>query len=155
VNRALIDQYEANASVPAKAIEGLSREELNLLPVPGTWSIQQVIMHLLDSDLIGADRMKRVIAEQPNPTLLAYDETLFAKHLPYDKLDPKLACEIFRLNRQMMAQLLRCLPDEAFARAGNHTERGRETLDDLVRGYVDHVHHHMKFVREKRAKLGK
>lgn len=153
MNRELIDQYKRDATLPAKAIAGLTAAELNSFPIEGTWSIQQVILHLLDSDLVGSDRMKRVIAE-PNPTLLAYDESLFAKHLNYDQLDPALACEIFRLNRHMMAAILRKLPDEAFERTGNHTERGVESLAMLVEGYVDHLQHHLKFIREKRAKLG-
>lgn len=154
MNRALIDQYEADATLPAQAIAGLTKEELNSFPVPGTWSIQQVILHLMDSDLIGSDRMKRVIAE-PNPTLLAYDETAFSKNLHYEMLDPAMACEVFRLNRLMTATLLRLLPETAFARTGNHTERGVESLEMLVQGYVDHLHHHLKFVREKRTRLGK
>jgi hypothetical protein len=154
VDRTLIDRFEAGADLPAKAIAGLSRADLNAVPVPGMWSIQQVVLHLMDSDLVGADRMKRVIAE-PNPTLLAYDENLFVKNLHYSELDPQLACEIFRLNRQMFASLLRLLPDEAFQRTGNHTERGRESLAQLVQIYVEHLEHHLKFVREKRVRLGK
>ena len=76
MNRKLIDQYEADGDIPAKAIQGLSPAELNAVPIPGKWSVQQVIIHLLDSDLVGTDRMKRVIAED-KPTLLAYNETLF------------------------------------------------------------------------------
>lgn len=154
MSQSLIDQYEAGADLPAKAMAGLSKEELNAFPIPGTWSIQQVILHLFDSDLVGADRMKRTIAE-PNPTLLAYDENLFARHLQYDKLDPKLACEIFRLNRLMMANLLRQLPEDAFSRMGNHTERGPESLTEIVRIYVNHLDHHLKFVKAKREKLAK
>jgi hypothetical protein len=154
MNSTLIDQYEADATLPAQAVAGLTKEELNSFPVPGTWSIQQVVLHLMDSDLIGSDRMKRVIAE-PNPTLLAYDETAFSNNLHYEKLDAAMACEIFRLNRLMTAKLLRLLPDAAFEKTGNHTERGIESLEMLVQGYVDHLHHHMKFVREKRAKLGR
>jgi len=154
VNRALIDQYEAGATLPAKAVEGLSKAELNAFPVPGMWSIQQVILHLLDSDLVGSDRMKRVISE-PDPTLYAYDENLWLKNLSYERLDPALACEIFRLNRVMTASILRTLPDAAFSRTGNHTERGIESLEQLVKDYAGHLEHHLKFVREKRAKLGR
>jgi DinB superfamily len=154
MDRAMIERYAAGADVPAAAIRGLTRDEMNAFPMPGTWSIQQIVLHLMDSDLIGSDRMKRVIAEE-NPPLVAYDETAFAKRLGYDQQDAGLACEVFRLNRRMTADLLRRLPDAAFARAGNHSERGRETLAELVAGYAEHLDHHMKFLREKRRLLGK
>jgi len=154
MDRTLVERYVAGATVPVEAIRGLTTQELNAFPVPGTWSIQQVVLHLMDSDLIGADRMKRVIAEE-SPTLLAYDETAFSKRLFYETLDPTQACEVFRLNRLLTGAILRKLPDAAFARAGTHTERGRETLEDLVKGYADHLDHHMKFVKEKRRALGK
>lgn len=154
MNRALIEKYAAGAAVPAESIRGLGAAELKAFPVPNTWSIQQIVLHLMDSDLIGSDRMKRVIAEE-GPTLLAYDETAFARRLPYESLDPSMACEVFRLNRLMTAAVLRSLPDEAYARAGTHTERGRETLADLVEGYVEHLDHHLKFLKEKRRLLGK
>jgi len=123
-------------------------------PTPGAWSVQEVILPLMDSDLVGSDRMKRVIAE-PSPTLLAYDENLWVKHLGYDGLDPAMACELFRLNRKMTVTMLRQQPDTAFSRTGNHTERGIESLEVLVNGYIEHLHHHLQFVRAKREKLGK
>src|SRR6516225_2714875 len=131
MNRSLIERYAAGAAVPGEAIRGLTTAELNAFPIPGTWSIQQIVMHLMDSDLIGADRMKRIAAENM-PQLIGYDETAFAKNLSYEKLDPVQACEVFRLNRLLTATVLRNLPDAAFARHGMHSERGRETLEELV-----------------------
>lgn len=154
VNRVVIDEYEAGADLPARAIAGLTRAELLAHPIPGTWSVQEVVLHLMDSDLVGSDRMKRVIAE-PGSTLLAYDETRWVQNLGYDQADTKSACEVFRLNRKMTAAILRRLPDEAFQRTGTHTERGHETLEKLVKDYVVHLHHHLKFVAQKREKLGK
>jgi hypothetical protein len=155
MNRSLIERYAAGAAVPGEAIRGLTAAELNAFPVPGTWSIQQIIIHLMDSDLIGADRMKRVAAEHTPPQLIGYDETAFAKNLTYDKLDPVQACEVFRLNRLLTATVLRNLPDAAFTRHGMHSERGRETLAELLEGYAEHLDHHMKFLKEKRKLLGK
>ncbi len=154
MDRTLIDRYEADGELPAKSIAGLTRDELLAHPIPGTWSVQEVVMHLMDSDLVGSDRIKRVIAE-PGSTLLAYDENKWVKHLAYDHADAKTACEVFRLNRKVTAAILRRLPDETFRQSGNHTERGVESLEMLVRDYVEHVQHHLKFVREKRIKLGK
>lgn len=36
MDRTLIDRFEADADVPAGAIEGLTREDLLAVPVPGT-----------------------------------------------------------------------------------------------------------------------
>ena len=151
--RELIERYIADSDLPARSIAGLSREQLLAHPIQGTWSIQEVILHVMDSDLVASDRMKRVIAG-PNPTLLAYDENNYIARLGYDRLDAKLACEIFRLNRLMTGAILRNLPDSDFARVGQHTERGDESLRQIVQIYVDHLHHHFKFLRAKRVALG-
>jgi hypothetical protein len=155
MDRSLIERYAAGAAMPGEAIRGLTAAELNAYPVPGTWSIQQIVIHLMDSDLIGSDRMKRVAAETVPPLLIGYDETAFSKNLFYDKLDPVQACEVFRLNRLLTAAVLRKLPDSAFARHGIHSERGKETLEEFISGYADHLDHHMKFIKEKRKLLGK
>lgn len=154
MNRSLIEKYAKDADVPGRAIHGLSRQDLHAFPVPGTWSIQQIILHLMDSDVIAACRMKTVIAEN-KPKIAAYDETLFAKNLHYEKQDAVMACEVFRLNRILTATILRQLPDAAFDRAGVHSERGPLTLGGLIETYTNHLDHHMKFLREKRALLGK
>ncbi|MEX2219573.1 MAG: DinB family protein [Phycisphaerales bacterium] len=150
----LIDRYVAGADAPAKAIAGLSAEELNSHPVPGKWSVQQVIAHLVDSDLIASDRMKR-IAAMPRPLLIGYDETAFAAAFAQDRIDPKLACELFRLNRLHTAALLRALPPEAFERWGIHSERGKVTLRELLNDYSGHLEHHLRFIEEKRRAMGK
>ncbi len=154
MNRELIDRYAEGADLPAKAIVGLDRGDLLAHPIPGTWSIQQIILHLMDSDLIGSDRMKRVAAED-RPSLIGYDESAFAALLGYEHLSVQTAVEIFRLNRELTAAILRRLPDSAFARVGRHSERGDETLEQLLGTYVEHLHHHLAFVRQKRSLLGK
>jgi hypothetical protein len=154
MNRELIERYAADAGKLRASIAGLGRNDLNALPVPGTWSIQQIVLHMMDSDMIASDRMKRVAAEE-NPTLIGYDETAFARVLPYSQLDPQLACDIFEKNRLMTAEILRRLPEAAFARTGHHNERGRVSLADLLETYVGHLEHHLKFIRDKRGLLGK
>jgi hypothetical protein len=154
VKRDLIEGYAAGADVLGKSIQGLDRADLLAFPVPGTWSIQQIVLHMMDSDLIASDRMKRVAAED-HPTLIGYNETAFAKTLAYDHIPAQDACEVFRLNRRITAELLRRLPDAAFQRTGVHNERGELTLEHLVSGYIEHLDHHLKFIKEKRKLLGK
>jgi uncharacterized damage-inducible protein DinB len=150
----LVEQYAAGAELLSEAIAGLSRDELLAYPVPGTWSIQQIVLHLMDSDLISSDRMKRVIAEE-NPTLIGFDESAFSRGLFYEVLDSGLAADVFAKNRRLTTEILRCVSDEAFDRFGTHSERGRVTLTQLVQGMVDHLEHHLRFLRDKRRRLGK
>jgi hypothetical protein len=150
----IIERFVAGAEAPAKAIKGLSRQELNAFPVPGTWSIQQVIVHLMDSDLVGIDRMKR-IAAMDRPLLIGYDENAYMKSLHPDRVDVAMAAEAFRVNRLLLADVLRLLPAEAFERWGVHNEKGKVTLGEMLEGYCDHLDHHLKFVAAKRKALGK
>jgi hypothetical protein len=55
----------------------------------------------------------------------------------------------------MTAIILRNLPDEAYERIGTHNERGKLTLGEMVTMYVQHVEHHLGFLRHKRQLLGK
>ncbi|MBX3380133.1 MAG: DinB family protein [Phycisphaeraceae bacterium] len=154
MDRTHIDTYLSQADEPKAWIAGLTRDQLNSHPVPGTWSIQQVVLHTLDSDLVATDRMKRIIA-MDLPLLMNYDESRYAGLLFYDKRDASKACDLFASNRRHTAELLSMLPDDAFERAGVHSVRGLVTLSQLVEDYVEHVVHHRKFIIDKRQALGK
>jgi hypothetical protein len=154
MEKGTIAQYAAGAGVLGESIKGLAREDFLARPVPGTWSIQQITLHLMDSDLIASDRMKRIIAEG-KPSLIGYDEAAFSAKLFYDLQDPFTAAEIFRLNRERTAVILRQLPETAFTRVGLHNERGPITLGELVKLLVWHLEHHLGFLRHKRQLLGK
>jgi uncharacterized damage-inducible protein DinB len=155
----LIDEYEAAGNALAQAIAGLSSQDL-LAPPPadvpgiGAWSIQQIVIHLMDSDLVWTIRMKSIIAED-HPQIIGYDESKFAANLFYDRQDVQTAVRIFDLNRKLFATVLRKLPDSAFSRTATHNERGEITLDVSLRAMVQHVSHHLDFIRRKRQKLGK
>jgi uncharacterized damage-inducible protein DinB len=149
-----IDRYERQADICLVMIEGLNEGDLNARPGPGKWSMRELVVHLMDSDAIGADRMKRTIATEGS-TLLAYEENDFVRNLDYQSRNVHLAADIFRLNRQWMTGILRSLDDAAFEKTGDHTENGHMTLARLVQGYADHIDHHLPFARGKRDNLGK
>ena len=150
---AIVERYFAGAEVPLAAIEGLSAAELTARPIPGTWSIAEIVVHLADSDLTGSDRMKRVIAME-RPLLLAFDESSFAARLAYNEQDVRAAAELFRLNRRLTTAILQRLPTEAFARQGVHTEVGLVSLSELVEKFSQHLDGHMIHLRHKRTLLG-
>ena len=159
MNAQTIEDYQAGGTKLEQAIRGLTREDLLAPPPPGEpdigkWSIQQVVLHLCDSDLVYADRMKRVIAED-NPTLAGYDENKWVAGLHYGEQSAEDAVTLLSTVRRQTARILRKLPESAFARAGTHTEYGKRTLAQLVEGAVRHLDHHIAFIHKKRAAMGK
>jgi uncharacterized damage-inducible protein DinB len=154
MDRSRIKVYEAGGQKLIQAFAGLSRNELLAIPIPGTWSLQQIAIHMMESDLIGTDRMKR-IAAMDNPLLIGYDESAFARLPGVDTLDATAACRLFEQNRHMTATILRALPDAAFERWGIHNEIGKVTLAEMVDKYIRHVDDHLVHVYKKRALLGK
>ena len=154
MDRSLIEAYE---SAPAKlraAVAGLTRGELTARPGPGAWSILEVVVHIADSDAISIDRMKRILSED-NPPLLYADETAYVEKLHTHEQDLEDALVLMEVGRRQWARVLRKLPDEAFERVGNHNRRGRVTLGEMVKGYIDHIDDHLKFIVGKRQNLGK
>lgn len=152
-DRSQIDKWEAGAGTLLAAIKGLSREQLVSFPVPGKWSVQQLVVHMEDSDLVAVHRMKRIIAEDKPPLLIGYDETAFSSKLFPNDQSAEDSARLFELNRRQFARVLRKLPDAAFDRWGVHNERGKVTLGEMVGMYVWHLDHHMKFLDEKLRKL--
>lgn len=152
--RDLVDRFEAGGEKLRAAISGLSREEALAKPGPGKWSIQELVVHLADSDAIAIDRMKRVIAED-NPPLLRADEQAYVVRLHCDAQDLNDAVLLFEVNRRQFARALRELDDAQFERAGTHNgELGRITLAGLIKNYSEHLDHHLERLEAIRRRYG-
>jgi hypothetical protein len=154
MNRELIESYVAGGETLRRAVHGLSCEDLSARPGPGAWSIQELVIHLADSDAIAIDRMKRVLTED-NPSLLYADETAYVELLFPGEQSLEDALTLFEVGRRQWSRVLRRLPDQAFSRQGTHNRAGIVTLGGLVEGYTKHLDNHLVFLRAKRERLGK
>lgn len=131
----------------------MTPEQLRARPVPGRWSTLEVLCHVIDSDGIMADRMKRIIAED-EPTLLNADEGLWVARLCCHERDVSEELATLRQIRGQMARILRHLPGGAFSRRGIHNVAGPLTLSQILQTATDHLEHHARFIDEKRSALG-
>jgi hypothetical protein len=146
----LLARLRRGAEVVEAAMAGVSEAELDLVPGPGRWTIRQILAHMVDSEIVGTDRFRRVIAED-NPTLVCYGEKAWAANLDYDRRNPVEDLELFRRTRALNVRLLGSLGVAAFERVGTHTERGKLTLLDLVKIYADHAEGHARQIRGNRG----
>jgi hypothetical protein len=72
----------------------------------------------------------------------------------YEEQPVETAASLFDLNRRQMALVLSRVDGAAFSRSGLHTERGVLTLAQLVDDYAEHLDHHLRFIYEKRQRMG-
>ena len=150
---ALIEKYAAGPSLVRQAVAGMSREQLLARPIAGKWSTLEVICHLSDFEIVYADRLKRVIAEN-EPTLFGGDPDVFAARLAYHSRDLEEELSLIAAIRSQVARILRTLAEPDFSRIGRHNEAGPLTLLQLIQRVTNHAVHHGKFIEEKRAALG-
>jgi len=158
MDRKIIDVFETGGRKLRSAIAGLTHKDLLWVPPPGAgigrWSIQQVVLHLMDDELIWTSRMKLIIAED-NPQILGFDESKFAANLFPEEQDAQTAVEIIELNRGLFSTVLRNLHDAAFTRTGRHNDLGSFTLEQGVQWTIEHLEHHSLYIALKRDRLGK
>lgn len=147
-----IDQYLAGPRQLRDALAGLTAEQLDAHPVPGKWSIKEVVCHVADYEPVYADRMKRVIAED-QPTLLAGSPDAFVERLAYDQRDVQEELALIEVVRSQMARILRSLKPEDFQRTGIHSVRGPVALEKLLQQITDHIPHHLALVEEKKRAM--
>jgi hypothetical protein len=146
----LLERFRRGAELVAVAITGAAGPEFDFKPEPGKWSVRQIVAHLADAEAVTVIRFRRVIAED-NPTLIAWDQNALAEKTDYQKRKPSQALETMRILRADNYELLKGLAPEVYSRAANHTERGRLTLLDLLRGSAEHAESHAAQIREVRA----
>jgi hypothetical protein len=148
-----IDDYVSGPARLRTVVAGMTQEQLIAHPIPGKWSTLEVICHLADFEIIGADRIKRIIAED-EPTLFGGDPDGFAKRLAYHQRNAEEELLLIALIRQQVAHILRRLKPEDFQRRGIHSEAGPLTLEAIVQRSTKHIPHHLQFIEEKKRALG-
>jgi uncharacterized damage-inducible protein DinB len=148
-----IEAYLAGPQDLRAAVAGLGREQLVARPVPGKWSVLEVVCHLADTDANIAYRIKRVLSEE-RPTFERVRPDLMHAALAYHARDVEEELTAFEVTRRQVARILLASTPEAWERAGVVGDRGDRTVAQMLRGAVEHLAHHLAFVAEKRRALG-
>jgi hypothetical protein len=126
-----------------RLINGVSTARLRKRPAPEKWSVSEIVAHLADGEIVGGFRM-RLILGAPGTPIVAYDQDKWATSGHYDKRDPRKSVEQFRVLREGNLALLRSLTPEQWKHYGMHSERGRETIEHIVRMFAGHDINHLR-----------
>jgi len=149
------DPLKVAAATPAR-IAGMTRSltpaQLAKRPAPGKWSIQEIICHLAETDLVMCCRA-RWIAFEDNPTLVPFDQNKWSAGWLREKEPVVETLERFRLIRRSQVRLFRSAAGKDWSRSGFHPERGIVTLKEQLETVAGHDLNHLAQIRRLVAAL--
>lgn len=144
----LIERYSGGSELLSDAVRSIPESHWDAVPIAGKWSIRQVVCHLADSEVIYADRMKRVLAEE-QPTFFEADPNAFLPALYCTQRSLETELVLVESVRNHMLPILQSCSEEDFRRTGIHSLDGSMTLLTLLERITGHIPHHVMFIEEK------
>jgi uncharacterized damage-inducible protein DinB len=139
------DPLKIMAATPAKLqrlVDGCSAATLRRRPASGKWSVRQIVAHLADTEVVFAYRT-RMILSRSGTEIQAFDQDVWASEGQYEDVDVKAALAAFSSLRKLNLAFVRRLSPEKRSRFGIHQERGKESIDHLMRMYAGHDLNHL------------
>jgi hypothetical protein len=131
----------------ARLIERVPMEELTRRPAPDKWCVRDIIAHLEDGEIVGAFRI-RFILGSPGASIVAFDQDKWAATGHYDRRDPFTSLARFRAVREGNVALLQSLDNDQWNAYGVHSERGRESIEHIVRMFAGHDVGHLQQIEK-------
>jgi len=150
-----LDPIESMRRAPKrikKLLKGVPQKRLAKRPAEGKWSIKEVLAHLADGEVVLGSRY-RMVAAMDRPQIVGYDQDAFVERLCVDQACTEDLLKDFSAVRKANVRLLERLPPEALARIGLHTERGEESLADMLVMYAGHDRVHEQQIARALAEI--
>lgn len=147
-----LDVLKRTEKALAKAIDGVPKRRLATREAPTKWSINHVLRHLADSEVVLGWRMRMILAHD-RPAITGYDQDLWADRLKYGDADAAESVREFGALRAGNLRLLKGASPEDLKRVGVHAERGEESVEHLMKLYAGHDLLHLGQIERIRASL--
>lgn len=140
----MLDQINEFSSV----LDTISEDQATVIHDPFTWTIKQVVGHLIDVEKVFGYRGHRFACNDSRP-ILGMDQNAFVDNLEYDLPLSDLVIEL-KCTRRSNALFWKRLPAPAWDRQG--------TVDDAIISVraiayvlVGHVSHHLEIIKRRIA----
>ncbi|HVP40105.1 MAG TPA: DinB family protein [Candidatus Saccharimonadales bacterium] len=151
------DPLKLMASTPARierAVRGLTAAQFKRRPGRGKWSIQEILGHLADTEVVYGWRIRRALAE-PGAPVHGFDQQRWAECFRYQRTHARASLAVYRLVRLTTLAAIAAAPRPARKRAAvMHSERGREPFLLMCKMCAGHDLNHLAQVLAVRKKFG-
>ena len=142
-----LQSMQETPSTLANLLHAASGSVLSQPPAPGKWSVQEIVAHLADAELVSGYRFRLIAGSDDGVPIQGYDQDRWAATGNYRTATIEQSLKSFTSLREMNVRFLRSLPASAWEKYGLHSERGRETLRDLVTLLAGHDLNHLTQIR--------
>jgi uncharacterized damage-inducible protein DinB len=150
----LLDSAEKSPEQVARAVMGLPAKVLQYKPAPNKWSVQEILAHLADSELVYGYRLRQAIADK-EPTFAPIDQEAWAANLGYmEPTTPELIA-LYSLLRRANLRVLRRLKPADLEKGGYHPEHRRKvTVAEIVEMMAKHGPNHLEQIERLKQMAG-
>ena len=140
-----LDLVEPLRSLPkqlAEAVQGVTDAQARIEPGAGQWRLKEIIGHLRDASEVYHKRLY-MMSTQTDPILEPYDQDALAREHNYLARDMDEMLRELASFREKTVYLLTSLVNWNWARTGQHRERGRTSIRQLVEYMIEHEAAHL------------
>ena len=120
---------------------------LRTRPFEGKWTPNEIIGHLTDSEWVYGYRLRLIVSEEL-PTILGTQQDRWVAAQRHNEREPSDLVETFRNLRELNLASWKRVPAADLARAGQHNERGPESLDVMLRLLAGHDLSHLNQIAQ-------
>jgi hypothetical protein len=134
------------AATPKKLerlVERGSAAKLRRRPAPDKWSVAEILAHLADVEIVIGWRIRAILGA-PGTPIQAFDQDAWVVSGHYDKRNPRDSVAQIRAARAANLALYKSLSPEQWKHYGMHSERGQETVEQIVRMIAGHDLNHLQ-----------
>ncbi|WP_407484852.1 DinB family protein [Elizabethkingia miricola] len=129
-----------------KRFETVSEDEWSYKASPEKWSRKEIIGHLCDSAFTNIRRF--VVTQYKENENIVYDQDEWVKAQNYQNIPTAEVINLWKSLNYQIVHIVENMPDEALQRTSDTSKATPEilTLEVLIKGYIDHLHHHLKTI---------
>ena len=137
----------------AYLLRGLSPQQLARRPAEGEWSIQEVVCHLADAEVVQGFRYRKAMTEE-GPEVPPYDQERFAAGLAYLRRNLPAVQQAYRALRRANVDLLRAVEPRQLESPIRHPEYGLVTVHQMAQHVVHHDEAHLRQIMTVKRAIG-
>lgn len=125
-------------------LHSVSDHDLRSRPTPSRWSILEQVVHLSDVEIVIGYRVRAILGAEDGVPIQAFDQDTWQQSLDYNSRSLDAALNAFEAARKNNVALYRTLSEAQWNKYGMHSERGKESVRDMVVLAAGHDLNHIR-----------